>query len=254
MDFSFCEGGALDSLSITKTKADFCLLSGVDFKSLESSEPPAAYKNMKLTHGHCGDVAFAVPSGPDPREFPANGKPLPEPGALSLEAKASMREVCKRLLPKEDGGDPVIPDDMSHPDWKETIVKLPQPDFEHFHYNATTLSADSSVGSARFDLENTGKSATVYLQDSSNHWFDGTALANDRKDILVTPFDAHDHNASLVKGIHVWVYDHASVFFDNGRTYILLNPVNQAYDPKVVVLRGKLQETVCTFHRAQENF
>jgi hypothetical protein len=50
------------------------------------------------------------------------------------------------------------------------------------------------------------------------------------------------------------VYNHAHVFFDRGRTYVLLNPIVHADDSRVVVLHGGQEETVCTFRRAQDHF
>jgi hypothetical protein len=178
----------------------------------------------------------------------------PPVGSLALEALPAMRAVCMQLLKAGREQDPQVDDKQPQPSWQKLHVASKQPNLEHLGFNATTLSALGAVDVANFDLENTGSSHRIYMLDSSNHWFDGSALAIDSEGVLTVPFDAHNQPASLREGIHVWVYDHAQVFFDRGHTYILLNPVNHEQDSRVVMLHGDRQETVCTFHRSQDNF
>ncbi len=249
---SFCEDMTITSLVIRRSSAKVCI-------------PPLSSESLHvdgfgdlrargLDDMGCAELPLVHPAKIDTQEFPGNGHKPPEVDALTLEALPAMRAICRQLLPKESGGDPAVPEILPQPSWQTQQVALKQPNTEHLGFNATTLSANGTVGSATFDLENTGNSHRIYMLDSSNHWFDGTALAIDAGGILTVPFDAHDEAASIRKGIHVWVYDHAQVFFGRGQTYILLNPVNHEYDSRVLALHGGREEQVCTFRRVRERF
>jgi hypothetical protein len=133
-------------------------------------------------------------------------------------------------------------------------MDLPQPDLGDLGYNATTLSAQQRVEVATFDLANTGTESKVYWIEQSSHWSDGSAFGLDRPDILVTPFDTHDWDKSVPKGIYPFTYEHAQVFFFQGKTYLLPDPVNSLVDPRAVMLHGAKLSTECTLRRQQENF
>lgn len=260
-----CMGQGMESLHVERDRATYCLQKNERSLADGSKMPDGTDLDLKPTRGLCGDLAYARAPGPDLQEFPRNGHPA-VPGSLTLAANGPMHAVCERLLPQyplpdpgsdaydEAAPEPTIPVDIAQPQWEEVDGRPSQPDLEHLGYNATTLSYQGDLQRARFDLANTGTEATVYRTDDDTHWFDGSALAVDRKDILVTPFDAHDWDASLAKGIYAFVYEHARVFFHGGQTYLLLVPTNLTIDPRVVRIKGKTVETVCAFHRAQERF
>ncbi len=249
---SFCEDTMIKSLVIRPASATACL-PPVNDQSFHVD----GFGDLRahgLDENGCAELPLAHPPEIDAREFPGHGIEPSEVGALTLEASPARRVMCRQLLPAKLGDDPTVPDSLPHPEWQEMKVELEQPDLAHVGFNATTLSSSGTVDSATFDLENTGKQHRIYMHDSLNHWFDGTALAVDAMGLLTTPFDAHDSAASLRRGIHVWVYEHAQVFLHTGQTYILLDPVNHEDDPRVVTLHGGRESTVCTFHRTRENF
>jgi uncharacterized protein YecT (DUF1311 family) len=244
---NFCEEPFLTSLSIDKASASYCLKEGADFSGVDKE----AYKP---NHGLCGNIALIAGLNPDRNEFPGPGVDLPALGSYRLEASGPIRAACEQIMKQPSPDGLTYPAGSKVPDWHDAAVNLPQPDFSHLGYNATTLSAGLQLRVADFDLTNTGTITKVYLTDQGNHWFDGSAFGVERKDILVTPFDAHDWGASTKKGIYTFTYSHAQVFFLREKTYILLNPVNTAEDPSVVMINGESISTVCTFHRQQENF
>jgi hypothetical protein len=247
-----CEDMLIKSLAIRRSRATVCV-PPVDSESVQADDF-ADLRAAGLDKEGCIDLPLAHPTHIDAREFSVDGHMSPPVGSLTLEALPAMRAVCMQLLKADREQDPEVDDKQPQPSWQKLHVASKQPNLEHLGFNATTLSALGAVDVANFDLENTGSSHRIYMLDSSNHWFDGSALAIDSEGVLTVPFDAHNEPASLREGIHVWVYDHAQVFFDHGHTYILLNPVNHEQDSRVVMLHGDRQETVCTFHRSQDNF
>lgn len=244
---NFCEEPVLSSLSLSKDVARFCRRSDADTSGL----PVNAFKP---TQGACGTLPYAGGSAVDRAEFPLAGTSTTSVGTLKVEASGPIKAVCEQIVAEQDIHGLHIPKSAAAPDWQAQHVDLPQPDFGSLGYNATTLSADRRVQVASFDLTNTGNASKVYWAEQGNHWFDGSAFGLDRTDILVTPFDAHDWDKSVPKGIYPFTYEHAQVFFFQGKTYLLLDPVNALVDPRVVMLHGSTLTTECTLHRQQEHF
>jgi len=249
---SRCEDQTIRSLEIRRSSATVCI-PPADSASFQG-DSFGDLRNRGLDSRGCTALPLARPKTIDALEYPARAADRLPAGSLTLEAASGMADVCSRLMPAGNGMEPVVPEDLPGPDWQRQALSLPQPDLEHVGFNATTLSADGVVDAATFDLENTGRRRLVYRQESTNHWFDGTALAIDTPGVLTVPFDAHNARASLGKGIHVWVYDHAEIFFDGGHTYVLLRPVNGELDARVVALQADREETVCQFHRKKDRF
>lgn len=244
---SNCQTPYVSSMSIDRTGVGFCLKDDAFNKG-------ASEEIFRVEHGSCGHIAMAAGNAPDRNEFPEPGVTLPAVGSFSLTASGAIGKVCEQIIAQRGDQGLKPPSGTAVPDWKEVDTDhLPHPDVSKVGYNATTLS-DGQLLAADFDLANTGVVARVYASDQKSHWFDGSALAVDREGILVTPFDAHDWDASIKKGIYTFVYEHAQVFFFQGKTYLLLNPVNTGKNPTVIELHGQTTSTVCTFNRRLENF
>ena len=177
------------------------------------------------------------------------------PNVMPGTFKAVGREpaLCQMMIRPEWPSDVAVPKRFRRPDWKDVPRHDNPIDETKLGFNATSL-AEGGTQVARFDLENSGRVTDVYEQDQGNHWFDGSALAEARQGILDVPFDAHDWDRSQKSGIYAYVYDHVTVFFDRGRTYLLLDPANPVLDPRIVTLRGGRQTEVCRLMRQQENF
>lgn len=249
---SFCQSESMRSLEIRRASATICIpVAGDDAHPAESF---VALRARGLDGSGCAALPLARGAPVDTQEYPATGAEPPPVDSLVLEARPAMREACRALLPAIDGQDPQVPERLPQPAWQQRRVDTAQPDLLAVGFNATTLSTNGTVDTASFDLENSGTPRQVYRQEATNLWFDGSALAIDAPGVLTTPYDAHNLAATLRKGIHVWTYDHAQVFFDHGRTYVLLNPVSHLGDSRVVALHGQREETVCTFRRVQDRF
>jgi uncharacterized protein len=244
---SNCQTPYVSSMSIDRTGVGFCLKDDAFNKG-------ASKEIFRVEHGSCGHIAMAAGNASDRNEFPEPGVTLPPVGSFSLTASGAIGKVCEQIIAQRGDQGLKPPSGTAVPDWqKMDTERMPHPDVSKVGYNATTLS-DGQLLAADFDLANTGVVARVYASDQTSHWFDGSALAVDREGILVTPFDAHDWDASIKKGIYTFVYEHAQVFFFQGKTYLLLNPVNTGKNPTVIELHGQTTSTVCTFNRRLENF
>jgi hypothetical protein len=243
---NFCEASFVSSMSIDPTSVKYCLKD-------DAFSAGASKDVFKPNHGSCGSIALVAGTDPDCNEFPRRGVRLPLVGSISLKATGAIRAVCEKIIAQQGSEGLKTPYDAATPGWQKVDARLPQPDLSKFDNNATTLS-EGDLLAADFDLANTGVVSKVYASGQENHWFDGSAFAIDRKGILVTPFDAHDWDASIEKGIYAFVYDHAQVFFFEGKTYLLLNRFNSELDPTVILLHDTTVSTVCTFNRRLENF
>ncbi|WP_413624622.1 lysozyme inhibitor LprI family protein [Luteibacter sp. Lutesp34] len=243
-----CESPYVSSMSIDRKSIGFCLKD-------DAIDETEREKILKVEHGSCGHIIEAAGTDPDRDEFPAPGVTLPPVGSFSLISNGAIGEVCEKMITKQQGYQGLsVPPDMAHPNWQPVDTRnLPRPDLSNIGYNATTL-ARGELFAADFDLTNTGVVSRIYQSDQETHWFDGSAFAVDREGILATPFDAHDWDASIKKGIYSFVYQHASVFFFQGKTYLLLHPVNAKNDATVNELHDQTISTVCTFKRRAENF
>lgn len=246
-----CESPYLSSMSIDRNSIAFCLKDD----ALDERERQNVFK---VEHGSCGHIIMAAGTGPDRDEFPAPGVTLPPLGSFSLISNGAIGKVCEKIVEQQVDQEPnqefSLPSDVAHPIWQKIDTSsLPHPDLSNIGYNATTLS-EGQLFAADFDLINTGVVSRVYESEQQTHWFDGSAFGVDREGILSAPFDAHDWDASIKKGIYTFVYQHAGVFFFQGKTYVLLNPANTEEDPVVIELHGQTMSTVCTFRRRVENF
>jgi uncharacterized protein len=235
-----CQHSELTKLMIDEQKATFCLTRDPESKS---NEPIAHDSRLVPTRGLCGDLAFSSPNLPDRKEYPPPGASRLTAGSLSLQAAVPFKSLCERISPNEDHH---LPKDLGQPDWK--VV----PDM----YQLST---------ATFDLINSGTPNVVYMTNQDSPPLDGSALTTHGSKILkeFNPQDAQaainkeleGANAPHVKSAYTYVYNaHADVFFYLGKTYILLIPSNSEDDPTVITLNEKSTRTVCTFHRAQEDF
>jgi len=241
-----CQSPYVSSISIDRMGVGFCLKD-------DAFNEGASKDIFRVEHGSCGHIAMAVGITPDRNEFPEPGVTLPPVGSFSLTASGAIGRVCEQIIAQQGDQGLKPPSGTAVPDWQKVDTgHLPHPDLSKVGYNATTLP-DGQLVAADFDLANTGVVARVYASDQTNHWFDGSALAIDREDILLTPFDAHDWDASIKKGIYTFVYEHVQVFFFEGKTYLLLNPVNTMQNPRVIELHGQSISTVCMFNRRLEN-
>jgi uncharacterized protein len=242
----YCETPFLESLSINTEKATYCLAKNPDLRN-------AVNTILKPTNGSCDDIVFQKAHGIDRNEFAAPGTQPPHPGTLTASGDKAMLPVCKRMITHSEVPDSslALPDDIQRPDWHEERARLPQPNVVNY---PATLSATGHWQSATFDLANTGTSTMVYMDDENMHVFDGTAFGMGSRDILVKPYDVQDWKGSLAKGIYAFVYSHATPFFYDAKTYILLQPTNAEENPTVAILHGNDVKTVCTFDRVQEDF
>jgi uncharacterized protein YecT (DUF1311 family) len=163
--------------------------------------------------------------------------------------------LCGRLVDPKEPWRVAVPQDLKQPAWTEVIKGREDADFSGVGFNATSLAASAGARTARFDLFNEGRIRTIYAADDESHWFDGTAFAVDRPGVLRTPFDAHDWERSIRSGIYPFVYDHATVFFAKGRTYLLLDPALRTADAKVVRISasGGVRE-ICVLKARPESF
>ncbi len=236
---AICSDYFMKSLVIDAREAVLCTLGkGDDMVRHDFADLPGA--------GECtrADVASApedkIEFGPDvmPGTFTATGR---EPA------------FCLAMIRPEWPSEVAAPKRFQQPDWKDVPRSHNTIDQVKLGFNATSLG-EGGTQVARFDLENSGHATEVYLQDQGNHWFDGSALAEVRPGILDVPFDAHDWERSRKSGIYAYVYDHVTVFFDRGRTYLLLDPANVLNDPRVVTLKGGTETEICRLERRQENF
>lgn len=116
------------------------------------------------------------------------------------------------------------------------------------------LSDLVDVQNAQFDLDNSGQVSTVQRVEATSHFFDGSAFARGRPDILTTPFDPHASEKARTRGILVFVYQHALVLFEGGQTYMLLNPANPSMDVALVKPTVTSVEEVCVMRRVTEQF
>lgn len=243
----FCSEIFLRSIDVTTLGGRICPLSKADGSNPNrlSGELPA--------ESTCEAFKYDATAAIDLAEFPADPANAPIVGSLQAEAGSATGLDCRKLI---DGKDPTavkLPDEFDKPDWSDQDVTPATPDVDP-GFNATTFSAGGTTQVAHFDLENNGKPADYLQHDESTHWFDGSAFAAMKPGILQEPFDAHDWDRSIHAGIFTFTYEHGTVFFDQGKTYVLLDPSNPADNPRVIMLHDTEVSTVCTFERRAENF
>ena len=236
---SFCSDWLLKSIDIDGQGATFCTL-GLD-------DHPGHKDFVELPgKGTCEHVSAA--SGSEDRmEFAAHP---PAPGTFVAEGRRPA--LCRAMVVPGKYPRVAVPSRFATPHWTDLPPHRNQIDQAKLGFNATDFSFNTRQ--ARFDLENIGRAQTVYEHEQSDHWFSGDALANARPGILDVPFDAHDWDRSWKSGIYAYVYDHVTVFFDRGRTYLLLDPENHLLDPRIVTLRSGKETEICRLKRQQENF
>ena len=241
--------------TVTADRAVICQLS-------QSEDAQRDFERRYSTlpeRGVCRTYRLGPASAKDVAEFPPNGRE-PNIGWLSTVRPASERAFCQRFIAANDPTMVAVPAGIRHPNWTALPPDPSPPDVGNVGFNATTFSFDSaalagaSTKAAQFDLENDGRVTTVYQHDEERGWFDGSAFARERSGILTTPFDAHDWDRSAKDGIYPFVYDQATEFFDQGRTYILLDPANGDDDPRIVTIANGQAQTFCTLQRLRENF
>uniref|UniRef100_B0T8T9 Uncharacterized protein n=1 Tax=Caulobacter sp. (strain K31) TaxID=366602 RepID=B0T8T9_CAUSK len=177
------------------------------------------------------------------------------PDILIAQPSKELGALCGRFINPKDLTKVAVPADVRRPAWVSAGPGRHDADFSKLGFNATSLAASMNPESATFDLFNTGRVVKVYHVEEESHWFDGSAFAVDRPGIITTPFDAHDWDRSVRSGIYPFVYLHATIFFANGRTYLLGEPSLSIADAGVLRLEasGKLI-AACTLKRRQEHF
>lgn len=177
------------------------------------------------------------------------------PDILLAEPSAELGALCGQLIDPKDLTNVAVPADIRQPAWVSAGPGRKDADFTNLGFNATSLAASVRPESATFDLFNSGRAIKVYHAEEQNHWFDGSVFATDRPGVLTTPFDAHDWKRSIRSGIYPFVYDHVTIFFANGRTYLLNRPTLRIAEAGVVRLEASGERVVvCTLKRQQEPF
>jgi|GEM_PF-6181318 len=236
---ALCSDYFMKSLDIDTKGATLC--------TLGKDEDPVPHDFADIPDkGACTRVDTA--SAPlDEIEFGADAMP----GTFTAVGREPA--LCRAMIRPEDPMDVAVPNRLRRPHWKDVPRRDNPLDEAKLGFNATSF-AEGHTRVAHFDLENSGRATDVYKQDQDNHWFDGSALAEARPGILDVPFDAHDWERSRKSGIYAYVYDHVTVFFDRGRTYLLLDPANVLRDPRVVTLKDGREAEVCRLKRRQEDF
>ena len=237
---AMCSDWFLKSVDIDAQGATICTL-GLD-------DHPDHKDFVKIPEkGSCEHVS-AASGGEDKIEFVAHTL---APGTFVPEGRRPA--LCRAMVVPGKYPRVAVPARFARPKWSDVPPHENTLDETKLGFDATTL-AKYHTRTSRFDLENTGHVQSVYQHDQDDHWFAGSALANARPGILDVPFDAHNWDRSRKSGIYAYVYDHVTVFFDRGRTYLLLDPANPLVDPRIVTLRGGKQTEVCRLVRQQENF
>lgn len=237
---AMCSDDFLKSVTVDALGATICTL-GLDDK-------PGRKDFVELPQkGACEHVASAAGTE-DEIEFSADTRP---PGTLIPRGRNPA--LCKAMIVPGKYPRAAVPARFARPAWTPVPPHASEIDEAKLGFNATNF-ARFGTRQARFDLENTGRRQTVYQHDQDDHWFAGSALANARPGILDIPFDAHDWERSWKSGIYAYVYDHVTVFFDRGRTFLLLDPENRILDPRIVTLKDGRETEVCRLVRQKENF
>jgi uncharacterized protein YecT (DUF1311 family) len=238
-----CGEFLIDSMTFTPTGIDYCLSKDIDARFASGSRFPTLA-------GTCGRLAYDKASGVDLVEFPGRGDAQLVPERLSVVASGRMKGPCEGMIRNQASLTFSVkpPAGSAIPAW---VKRSAEPTFSGT--DKSTLRSDGIWSEATFDLDNTGKASTVYMMDSGNHAFDGTALGVGGDDVLEKEFDPHESEAP-VEGLYVFVYEHATAFVFEGTSYLLLEPANPLKSPRVVSLHGRRVDTVCTFERAGENF
>ncbi|MEK1941739.1 MAG: hypothetical protein AAAB16_15325 [Pseudomonas sp.] len=77
-------------------------------------------------------------------------------------------------------------------------------------------------------------------------------MAREQAGILAAPFDPHASDEARARGILAFVYQHATVLFEGGHTYLLLDPANRAKDIVWVKPTVAGVEEVCVMRRVGE--
>jgi hypothetical protein len=244
----YCSELVLKSIRITARGAVLCTLSMADDPNPENERQYSTLPKRSA----CLFKPVTLAIGRDGAEF-SSVPPLADIGHLFVQESKSNAAWCAAFIDPADTTRLRMPASVRQPAWTTVKTSDGQFDASGLGFNATTFSMRETMKS-EFDLENDGRVTTVYQHNEENHWFAGSALARDRPGILKAPFDAHDWDRSIRSGIYVFVYDHATVFFDQGRTFILLDPENPANDPRVITLNRGTQTEICKIKRRQENF
>lgn len=237
---AMCSEILLKSVEIDSAGATVCTL-GLD-------DNPGRRDFAELPpKGSCEGAPVAAGTA-DAIEFAAD---TPPPGTLTPRGRNPA--LCRAMAVPGRYPRAAVPARFARPGWTPVPPHASPIDEAKLGFNATNF-ARFGTREARFDLENTGRVRTVYQHDQDDHWFAGSALAIARPGILDVPFDAHDRERSWKSGIYAFVYDRVTVFFDGGRTHLLLDPANPLNDPRVVTLRGGVETEICRLERQQENF
>lgn len=239
----YCSERVLKSIEIDAHRAIVC--------TLPASEGQDENRQYSALPAKSTCTTYSLKGARDTGEFPRKSGPGREVGEFYV-AQATPNP-CEQFIDPDDRTRLTMPKTLSVPAWASVKPAAKQPDISKVKFNATTFSSPDTK-SARFDLENDGHTTLVYQHDEDNHWFAGSAIARDRSGILTTPFDAHDWDRSKRDGIYAFVYERATVFFQNGKTYVLLDPENLTHDPRVITLKNGNADLVCTITRQNENF
>ncbi|PTQ67280.1 lysozyme inhibitor LprI family protein [Pseudomonas sp. GV071] len=238
-----CNEPLLKTMTLRPDGTDYCVLPSAADSSLLNDAPGQAGNDG------CKHIRFSSDAPIDQDEYPTQGSAQPVLGSLSLiSSNAQLKPLCERLVAANTRYPLNVPAEVKTPVWQ--ALKVPKPN----EGDDVTLSTRGEVEQARFDLDNSGQVGTVYRLEQDNHYFDGSVLAREQPGILTTPFDPHAPDEARAKGVLAFVYQHALVLFEGGKTYLLLDPANRAKDILLVKPTAEGTEEVCVMRRLGETF